>query len=104
MAAHILIEEAQEYLEEDDEEADFGVFEDRFFEDLDFEYLYDDAYDGIETADVAEVMGITNLAFGEWFEPFAFADESDYTEVHPYTWPHDGSDAPDADRNADEAY
>ncbi len=66
-------------------EADFGVFEDSFFEDLDFEYLYDDAYDGIETADVAAVMGITNLAFGEWFEPFAGAEESDFTKVHPYT-------------------
>ena len=72
LAAHILIRAA-------------------FFEDLDGEYLYDDASDGIETLEIAEGMGITNLAFGEWFERFGPPETSSYTEVHPYA--QDNGDA-----------
>jgi len=72
LAAHILIRAA-------------------FFEDLDGEYLYDDASDGIETLEIAEGMGITNLAFGEWFERFGPPETSNYTEVHPYA--QDNGDA-----------
>lgn len=84
LAAHILIEEAEGLLEQDGIEAEFEDFEDLFFEDLDFAYLYDDAYDGIEKADIAEEMGITYLAFGDWFKRFGPPDSSGYTEVHPF--------------------
>jgi len=84
LAAHVLIEEARELLEQGGLEAEFGEFEDRFFEDLDFVYLYDDAYDGIEQTDIAEQMGITYLAFADWFKRFGPPDGSGYTEVHPY--------------------
>lgn len=84
LAAHVLIEEAKVLLEQGDVEAEFGDFEDGFFEDLDFEYLYDDAYDGIEQADVVEKMGTTHLAFPDWFKRFGPSGRPGYTEVHPY--------------------
>jgi hypothetical protein len=84
LAAHILIREAEALLEGNGVQPDFADFRAAFFEDLDFAYLYDDASDGIETSEIAEGMGITNLAFGEWFERFGPPETSSYTEVHPY--------------------
>ncbi len=84
LAVHILLEEAEALAQDHGVEVDFDDFRDAFFEDLDFEFLYDDAYDGIETADIAEGMGIANLAFADWFERFGPPEGSDYTEVHPY--------------------
>jgi hypothetical protein len=84
LAVHILLEEAEALAQEHGIELEFDDFRDAFFEDLDFEFLYDDAYDGIETADIAEGMGITNLAFADWFERFGAPEGSAYTEVHPY--------------------
>ncbi len=84
LAVHLLLEEAEALSQEHGIDVDFDDFRDTFFEDLDFEFLYDDAYDGIETADIAEGMGITNLAFADWFERFGPAEGSSYTEVHPY--------------------
>ena len=84
LAVHILLEEAEALSQNRGIVVDFADFRDAFFEDLDFEFLYDDAYDGIEKADVAEGMGITHLAFPEWFERFGPPERSDYTEVHPY--------------------
>jgi hypothetical protein len=84
LAAHVLIREAAALLEGNGVHPNFDDFREAFFEDLDVEYLYDDAYDGIETSEIAEEMGITNLAFGEWFERFGPPETSSYTEVHPY--------------------
>ncbi len=84
LAVHILLEEAEALAQDHGVEVDFDDFRDAFFEDLDFEFLYDDAYDGIEKADIAEGMGIANLAFADWFERFGPPEGSDYTEVHPY--------------------
>ena len=92
LAAHVLIREAEALLEVNGVHPDFDDFREAFFEDLDFEYLYDDAYDGIETSEVAEGMGITNLAFGEWFERFGPPETSSYTEVHPYAQDNGDSD------------
>ena len=96
LAAHVLIEEAEGFLEEDGVEADFGDFKETFFEDLDFELLYDEAYDGIETADIAGEMGITYLAFGDWFKRFGSPEMSSYTEVHPLARDDIGSDTDSA--------
>jgi|GEM_PF-2567243 hypothetical protein len=46
LAGHILIEEAKVQLEIEGNHADYSSFEDEFFEDLDFEMLFDPAYDG----------------------------------------------------------
>jgi hypothetical protein len=62
---HILLEEGEALSTNHGIEVDFDDFRDAFFEDLDFEFLYDDAYDGIETADIAERRGIANLAFAD---------------------------------------
>jgi hypothetical protein len=67
LAAYALIQEAKATLDERGIGADFEGFEDSLFEDLDFEFLFDDAYDGIESAEIAEEAGITNLAFRDWF-------------------------------------
>jgi hypothetical protein len=98
LAAHVLIHEAEALLEVNGVHPDFDGFRDVFFEDLDFEYLYDEAYDGIEVSDVAAEMGITNLAFAEWFERFGPPETSSYTEVHPYA--RDNQENGDSDDEA----
>lgn len=102
LAASILIQEAEALLEERGEAADFEAFYDSLFEDTDFEYLFDDAYDGIEKTDLAETMGMTNLAFADWFKRFGPPDTAGYTEVHPYTWANgDGEASDESDANPD---
>lgn len=99
LAAHILIQEAVAVLEAAGEEADFGAFEDELFEDLDFELLYDDAYDGIEETKVAEVAGIVNLSIADWFTRFGPPDNTTYPEPHPLVWDSAtvSADGPDDD-------
>ena len=82
LALHILIEEATHILEESGIESQFDVFEDDAFQESDFEYLYEMQFDGIEDSEVGAEMGIGNLHFDEWFEPFLNAS----TQVHPYSW------------------
>ncbi|HEV8191565.1 MAG TPA: hypothetical protein VGP82_08780, partial [Ktedonobacterales bacterium] len=77
--------------------ANFDDLYDAFFEDLDFAYLYDEAYDGIEKADIAETIGITNLAFADWFKRFGPPDTFGYSEVHPYA--QDGGESDTTDDN-----
>ena len=48
LAAYILVLEAEALAEEQDQAVDFGSFRDTLFEDLDFEFLYDETYDAIE--------------------------------------------------------
>lgn len=72
------------FLEEQGIEAEFASFEDRFFENLDFECLFDDAYDGIKDSERGEQMGIVNLRFDDWFKLFGPPDSSGYPEVHPF--------------------
>ncbi len=83
LAADVLIREAEALLDQRGVKANFDDLYDALFEDLDFEYLYDDAYDGIEKDDIAETMGITNLAFADWYTRFGPPDTFGYTEVHP---------------------
>lgn len=86
LAAHLLIEAASAALEEAGEEVNFGAFEDELFEDLDFEFLYDDAYVGIEETAFAEMAGVANLAFADWFTRFGPPDNDTYPEPHPLAW------------------
>jgi hypothetical protein len=84
LAAHVLLQEAEALAEEQDQAIDYSSFRDTLFEDLDFEFLYDETYDGIEGTELGETMGITHLPFAEWFERFGPPASSTYTEVHPY--------------------
>lgn len=70
LALHILIEQATGLLEIDGIEAAFGDFEDAIYQDLDFEYLFDPAVDGIEDSEEGKEMAICNLRFSDWFKPF----------------------------------
>jgi len=94
LAAHILLQEAEVHAQEQDQPLDFDRFRDILFEDLDFEFLYDETIDGIEHTEMGEVMGITHLPFAEWFERFGPPASSVYTEVHPFAQHHHDA-APD---------
>ena len=47
-----------------------SLFEDLLFEDLDHEFLYDPAYDGIEDDPASQPPGMAPMRFEYWFEPF----------------------------------
>lgn len=83
IAAWTIIREAKAILEEDGKTQDpFEAFIDVYFEDTDFLYLFDNAYDGIDESEVGQMMGVSSLAFHDWFLPFS--DEPSRTP-HPYT-------------------
>src|SRR5262249_7446820 len=65
----------------DSHQADFNFFTDDCFEDLDFEMLFDPAYDGTMHAEIAAAMGYANLDFAAWCRPFF------QRAIHPYLWP-----------------
>lgn len=92
LAAYLLIQQAESSLELDGVQADFASFEDELFEDLDFELLYDDAYDGIEATAIADEIGMANLAFADWFTRFGSPDSTDYLEPHPLCFEDDEED------------
>ena len=79
MALHALIEQATMDLERRGVEADFGDFCDDAFQDLDFLWLFDPKYDGIEDSPEGAFLGVGNLHFDEWFTPFL-----NVLYVHPY--------------------
>lgn len=85
LAAWTLVREAQRLLQDDLEGAtdkdNLDAFIDEIFEDTDFEFLFDDAYDGIDETAVGEAMGMTSLAFDDWFKPFSGGPDR---IVHPY--------------------
>jgi len=80
LALHVLIEEAREGLKAKGTEPDFSEFEDRVFQDVDIEILYNMALDGIEDTTAGDRMSYANLQFDQWFEPFLNAS----TPIHPY--------------------
>lgn len=91
LAAHVLLLEAEAFAEEHDQFVDYSSFRDTLFEDLDFEFLYDETYDGIEGTEHGETMGIAHLPFAEWFERFGPPASATYTQVHPYAQPEKNS-------------
>ena len=96
LAAHVLLQEAEAFADEQELPVDYSSFRDMLFEDFDFEFLYDETYDGIERTELGETMGITHLPFAEWFERFGPPAGSAYLEVHPYAGQRDdtASDMP----------
>jgi len=82
IALHILIEEATTLLDMHSIKADFGDFEDYVYQDIDFEFLYESEFDGIEDGETGDELHIVNLRFADWFKPFGDAS----MPVHPYCW------------------
>lgn len=81
LAMHVLIERAKVALElEGINDIDFGGFEDDVFPDADFEYLFDDSMDGIDEGEIGAKLGMADLSFSGWFEPFLNAG----SRLHPY--------------------
>jgi hypothetical protein len=85
LAAWAIVKEAESLLEQDEEgeapDDAFGEFIDLYFEDLDFHFLFEDKYDGIDETPVGERLGMSSLAFDDWFKPFS--EEPDRV-AHPY--------------------
>jgi hypothetical protein len=86
-AAKQHIELLQEEEDEDNSEQTaedlFEDFVEVLFEDIDFLFLFDDAYDGIETSTVGQMLAMTSLSFADWFRPFN--DDPSYM-AHPYVF------------------
>ncbi len=83
LTAYAVARQAQDILQDEMEEATeedtLDLFIDLFFEDLDIEFLFDDASDGIDKSVIGQYMGMASLAFDDWFKPF-----SDESSVHSY--------------------
>lgn len=80
LAAAAVIDHAKGVLGLDETSAEFGHFEEELFEDLDFEWLFDESADGIDESDTGRELGMTPLSFDQWFEPF----NPPRPNVHPY--------------------
>jgi hypothetical protein len=85
LAAWAIINQAKALTEEDEDgeaiEKVLEKFIDVYFEDLDFEFLFDNAYDGIDESEAVQELGMSSLAFNDWFKPFS--DEPSRI-AHPY--------------------
>ncbi|MFJ8955162.1 hypothetical protein ACIRO1_34200 [Streptomyces sp. NPDC102381] len=84
LALRLLLNEAKVCLEtfgllDDGVEQALDGFADLVYEDMDHEWLYDDAADGIEDSPVGEMSRIAPMGLADWFKPF---NEGRY--VHPY--------------------
>ncbi|MFE1197851.1 hypothetical protein ACFW6E_34745 [Streptomyces olivaceoviridis] len=84
LALRLLLNEAHVTLETfgllgDGVSAALEAFADNVYEDMDHEWLYDDAMDGIDESPVGEVLRIAPMGFKAWFTPFNRG-----RHVHPY--------------------
>jgi hypothetical protein len=80
LAALAIINQTRALIEEDEDgQAIEEVLEN--FMDAYFELLFDNAYDGIDESEVGQSLGMSSLAFNNWFKPFT-ADSSRI--AHPY--------------------
>ncbi|WP_425826156.1 hypothetical protein [Streptomyces fractus] len=84
LALRILLTEAKVCLEtfgllDDGVEQALDCFADLVYEDMDHEWLYDDAADGIGDSPAGELLRITPMGLADWFSPF-----SEERCVHPY--------------------
>ena len=73
LAALAIINQAKALIKEDEDgqaiEEVLESFMDVYFEDLDFELLFDNEYDGIDESEVGQLLGMSSLAFNNWFKP-----------------------------------
>lgn len=68
---YIVMEVAKELAEAyEDRVLDYTDFFGTYFDDMDFYYLYQPEYDGIDGSVTGDQMGIGSLAVKDWFTPF----------------------------------
>jgi hypothetical protein len=79
LAVRAIIQEAKGRLE--DRKNAFDTCIDRYVEDTDVAFLFDDRYDGLGETEVAQMLGLSSLALADWFLPFSDAPAR---VVHPY--------------------
>jgi hypothetical protein len=105
LVAWALIRRARVYLDLYDKPQsahDFTEFIDVLFADVDFLFLYEPAYDGIDQTEIGARAGMTSLAFADWFHRFGAELDTTYGAVHPYAeeGPPPDDDKPDDDEDA----
>jgi hypothetical protein len=71
LAVRAIIQEAKGRLE--DRKNAFDTCIDRYFEDADGAFLFDDRYDGLDETEVAQMLGLSSFAIADWFLPFSDA-------------------------------
>lgn len=81
------LEEHEDYSDEDNPRITIAELADYAFDDRDFELLWSAPHEGLEDTDIGAYMGLGNLRFAEWFEPFTGR------LVHPFAW--EGPNVPD---------
>ncbi|MEV8021298.1 hypothetical protein AB0O76_34175 [Streptomyces sp. NPDC086554] len=84
LALRLLLDEAKVCLEtfgllDDGVEQALDCLADLVYEDMDHEWLYDDATDGIDDSPVGEILRIAPMGLADWFRPF-----NEGRCVHPY--------------------
>ncbi len=90
LALWVMIQYAEGVLESTVSEPDLVIDEaysgfcDLAFEDMDFLFLYDPQFDGIDETELAHLIGVTSLAFADWFRPFSPGSDQVGLSVHPY--------------------
>ncbi len=89
LALHPIIKEATSFLEARGEEADFALFEDAVYEDMDFLILFDPSRDGLDQSAVGAHLGMGSLDIKDWFTPFGGGSHG---AIHPYVREEDMRD------------
>ena len=79
LAARAIIQEAKGRLE--DRKNAFDTCIDRYVEDADVAFLFDDRNDGLDETEVVQMLGLSSLAIADWFLPFSDAPSR---VVHSY--------------------
>jgi hypothetical protein len=86
LALHLLIEEAKgtldiyDLLDGQTAAEAYAAFQDHAYEDLDFEWLYDPSFDGIDQDPSLDHLDIRPMDVGSWFLPYPTATRP----LHPY--------------------
>lgn len=70
LAMRAILVRAQTEVDEPQTGKDLYELWDVCFEDIDFEFLFDPAADGIESSPAVAHFGMANLEFDDWFKPF----------------------------------
>jgi hypothetical protein len=79
LALNAIVGQAQTLLETRGRAVDLGDVYEEAFQDVDFAFLFDARFDGIEESELADHLRMANLRFDDWFKPFA-----NVPYVHPY--------------------
>jgi len=92
LATNAIIEATQDYAELEQEETEVeherlvtmslvDDLQETLLEDLDFTFLFDDQYDGIDQTPVGQMLHMAPMSFEDWFKPFS---DDPARMAHPY--------------------